>query len=249
LKKQINIPLFLALLLPLILLLHSCDEEVEPKEDKKVTPINIVDYSNDIHIGNVSENTQELQVFNFKLSPIDYVNWVNNKGENNLIKHKQIDEFTYSLKYLPIEYMICNELKKKTVTQFEIDSLYDDYSGMEYYELRIKIEAFNDETAKYGVASMAEYQQRIVYMSFAMQNDIIAQIEGQEDISCKLFHFERTYGVAPYATFLMGFSKEDIGESAPERTIVFEDNIFNKGLIKFNWESSQLENVPQIEVL
>jgi hypothetical protein len=196
-----------------------------------------------------SDKTAPIKFKEMALKPTEYANWVNQRVENPLIRTKKISEFNYSMKYLPLEFMICNELRKEEISQVEYDSLVSNYEGMEYYEMRIQIDDFNDETAKYQVADMGVYQQRIMYMSFAMQDNI--NIELSEDLTapCKLYHFERTYGVAPYATILMGFSKEDLPEMEEERTIVFEDKLFNKGLIKFNWSMADLNNVPKIEVL
>ncbi len=198
----------------------------------------------------LSENSElDLTIAQLELNPVQYVQWINDQEINSLTKKKEISEINFQLKHLPVEYMVSNELRKKEVSKAELDSLLPEYQGMEYYELRISVDDFNDETAKYGVADMAEYQQRIVYMSFAMQNDLSVTVNGDKEVACQLFHFERTYGVAPYATFLFGFSKEQMGDQVEERTVVFNDNLFNKGLVKFHWHTAEIENVPKIQVL
>lgn len=239
------------LILPIfILTLVSCsssEEEIRQKGELMSSS-----YSPN-HSYNVAYNDEapkiDLSISQMQLQPNQYVNWVNDKGLNYLTKSKEIGEFNYQLKHLPVEYMISNELRKNDVSKTELDSLLSDYEGMEYYELKIDVDDFYDETAKYGIADMQEYQERIVYMSFAMQNDLTMKVDNTEEITCKLFHFERTYGVAPYATFLFGFSKEEMGSEVSERTVVFNDNLFNKGLIKFNWQTAEIENVPKIQVL
>lgn len=183
-----------------------------------------------------------------ELSPSSYIEYWSNDANNFYVKTKQIAEFNYSLKYLPVEYMVCNELKNKKATQQEIDSLMPEYDGMEYYELKISVDDFVEETIKYQLSDMNEYQNRVKYLSFAMQSDLKAVLEKNKVIDCKLFHYERTFGLAPYTKVLFAFSKEDIGD-AQERTIVFEDNLFNKGLIKFNWLTNDLISVPKISVL
>jgi hypothetical protein len=186
--------------------------------------------------------------YELEFSSDELANWVSASGNSILTKTKKIEEYNYTLKYLPLDYLISNELKKSEISKKEYDSLKAEYEGMEYYEMRIQIDGFNDETAKYQLDDMGLYQQRIVYMSFAMQENLKLVTETGKEIPCDLFHFERTYAVAPYATFLMGFAKDKIGD-AKEYTVIFDDNLFNKGLLKFNWEVTQLQNVPKLLVL
>lgn len=213
-----------------------------PEKDYKSTSYNLTE-------GPKDKPELDLTIAQMELDPVQYVNWINDQEINSLTKKKEIGEVNFQMKYLPAEFMISNELRKKDVTQQELDSLLPDYEGMEYFELRISIDDFNDETAKYGVYDMTEYQQRIVYMSFAMQDDLSVAINGDKEVPCKLFHFERTYGVAPYATFLFGFSKQDMGEGVEERTVILNDNLFNKGLVKFHWHTAEIKNVPKIQVI
>lgn len=231
----------------LILLLIGCTQA--PENSYVATP----DYKTPNTTGDdVMINDQQpldLSISQLELTPDAYVSWINDQQINSLTRHKKIGEVNFQLKYLPVAYMVSNELRKKDVTQAELDSLIPQYSGMEYYELKISIDDFYEETAKYGVTDMAMYQQRIVYMSFAMQNDLSVVVNDSKEVPCQLFHFERTYGVAPYATFLFGFSKEQMGEGVTERTVVLNDNLFNKGLIKFHWHTAEIENVPKIQVI
>ena len=119
---------------------------------------------------------------------------------------------------------------------------------MEYYELKIQIDDFIEETIKYELQDMTEYQNRLSYLSFNMQKDLTMKVNDNKLAPCKLYHYERTYGLAPYTKVLIGFSKEDIGESTLERTIILNDRLFNKGLIKFNYSSSTLLEIPKIAV-
>lgn len=187
---------------------------------------------------------------NDKLSSEEYVNyWVNLDTRSDFVKSKKIAEFNYTLKYLPLEFLISNDLGKTNPSQVQIDSLKTSYEGMEYYELKISIDDFKNETIKYQLQDMGQYQNRLSYVSFSMQNDITMVVNQERIAPCKLYHFERTFGLAPYMKVLIGFSKEDMSNNITERTIVFNDNLFNKGLIKFNWSSQKLLETPKITVL
>lgn len=224
-----------------LILLISCFGDEKPSENldsgsaSNSTPV----------VGeNIGESLNEIS-----LTPMDYLVWLDDVEHNTLIKKKTIGEFNYTLKYLPIEYMICNETKGKEISSTEEDALYEQYEGMHYFQLQIDIDGFTDEIAKFGLSDMQKYQQRIGYMAFDMQDDISGIVNNTNEISCKLYHFERTYGVAPYAKFLMAFSKEDMNDPVQNITIIFNDNLFNKGLLKFSWSIDQLLNVPKIQVV
>ena len=182
-----------------------------------------------------------------ELSPTAYISWVKNSN-NHLNKNKTIQDIRYGINYLPLDYMLCNELKKTRVSEKELEQLKQEYSGMEYFELKIEALGFNDELAKYQLQSQGQYQERIKYLAFDMQKDIFLKTDDNRQVPCKLYHFERTYGVTPHSTFLLGFSKEDIAISK-ERTIVIDDKLFNKGLVKFNWTELALNNVPKLSVI
>lgn len=211
-------------------ILFACGDERDEENNKPIDKN---------EVGHVER--KELSVNGFK-------SWSNKQDENVLVKKKKIKEFNYTLKYLPIDLMVLKELKGEIVSQQKMDSLRKDYEGMEYFELRIQIDDYNDEPAKYMLDNPTDYQTRIAYMAFTMQNDLMLVTETNKEVSCRLFHFERTYSVAPYCTFLMGFSKEEIGDEMG-KTVVYNDNLFNKGLIKFNWTSATLNNLPKIEAL
>ena len=225
-----------------LLFLCSCSSAVEKNEVELRDVIN-----NDLVEIENFENTSEEIYLDLELSPKEYSNWVNQYNQNPLIKEKKIDQINYELKFVPVAQMINNDLRKKEITKKEYDSLYREYSGMEYYQLKLSIDDFNEEIIKYNLINAIQYQDRIKYVSFQMQNDINLEFEGNI-VPCDLYHYERTYGVAPHAKILLGFSKEKIKEDIKERTIVFDDQLFNKGLIKYNYTSDQLENIPKIKV-
>ncbi len=182
------------------------------------------------------------------LSPDEYMIWTG-QPDNLLIREKNISEFNYKIKYLPTEQLIISDLKKsdKEINARNIAELEKEYDGMEYFEMRIQIDNYNDELAKYQISDVSEYQTRIAYMAFTMKNNITLSTELKETIPCKLFHFERTYGITPYTTFLFAFSKEDIA-NAYDRTVIYDDELFNKGRLKFNWSFENME-LPKIASL
>ena len=97
---------------------------------------------------------------------------------------------------------------------------------------------------KYDLHSRKEYEDRVNYFAFGMQNDI-RLVQGGDTLPCQLFHFERVYDVAPYATFLLAFP---LGKDySSDKTLVLFDHGFNKGILKFFFDGRDIKNVPQVE--
>lgn len=229
------------LFLPFMISCSENQEEASATVNYTNPEHNPASESGHIGEGNLTINTD------ISLSPIEFRDWVNHSS-SPLIKQKEIAEYNYELKYLPVDYLITNEVKTDVLEKDLHDSLANEYNGMEYFELKLSVDHFNDEPAKYNVGDMSVYQQRIMYLSFAMQDDIYLEFPNGNKAKCKLYHNERIYGVGPYSKFLFGFSKEDIDPNTDEFKVVINDQLFNTGLIKFNWNREVLTNVPKMKL-
>ncbi len=222
----------------LMLGMLSCSDLSEDVESDQDQQSNGLIFGNDNKKNTINFKTQSL-------TPLEYVKWVKS-SESGLVKVKTINDLKFSMYHLPTAYMICNDAKDEKLTQQKVVSLALQYQDYEYYMLRIEAPQFNQEFVKYQVSSPTEYEKRIEYYAFSMQHDIVLETENMT-IPCEIFHFERIYNIAPYSTFLLGFPKE-LMEDTKERTLVFNEKVFNKGIVKFRWLSTELDNIPQIAI-
>jgi len=179
------------------------------------------------------------------LSPGEYMKWVNNR-ENNLIMSKTIDDIHFSILYKPTEYIVCKELDDKEIDKDKYENIKAQLGDLQYFDLRVQINDFNQEFLKYNLTSSAEYDRRVNYCAFQMQNDIKI-IAGLDTISCSLFHFERAFDVVPYGQFILGFKKPT--HSTGEETFVFYDKVFNKGIVKFTYDMPSLNHLPKLRTI
>ncbi len=180
------------------------------------------------------------------LQPSEYVKWMKSL-ESGLPKVKTLQDIEFTAYPLSPEFMACNDLRENNVDQQLWDSTIVNYRGMKYFMLRIDALNFGDELAKYQLQSQAEYQERIMYLSFEQQGNLSVQTDDGRDVPCVLYHFERTYGVTPYSTFMLGFDEASL-EGAKELTLTLDDQLFDKGLVKFTWSTEVLKNIPKVEV-
>jgi hypothetical protein len=182
------------------------------------------------------------------LSMEEFVNWYS-EGEHKLTKTKDVSEIRYQLSFLPAEAMAFLELRK---TQGGYDfsrfqQVRQDYSEMSYFSFKIQAPENSGELLKYQLSSPAAYEERVKYLSFQMEKDIWL-IQDKDTIPPGLYHFERVFEAAPYATAMFAFDNKLFRRDA-EFTIVYHDQLFDKGFIKFNYKPKQLINLPNISAL
>jgi hypothetical protein len=115
---------------------------------------------------------------------------------------------------------------------------------MSYFKFRIGKSEGTGELLKYNLSSAQEYTNRLNYISFEMQKDIFL-IQDKDTVYPGLYHYERVFEVAPYATIVLAFDNEKF-KPENEFTIVYNDRLFKKGYIKYNYKAGQLIDLPKI---
>lgn len=171
------------------------------------------------------------------------VKWVGEK-ENDLSKTKDISEMTYHLSYMPKECMAYMELQNKSYSKEELQKALGYYNAMTYFNFRIELKEGQGELLKHDLSSPQQYNDRINYVSFEMQKDIFL-VQGKDTLFPGLYHFERTFDVAPFTTVMLAFDNEKFNPS-DEFTVVYNDKLFNKGFIKYNYKPKQLIDLPNL---
>jgi hypothetical protein len=176
------------------------------------------------------------RVFNKPQELIEFVN----DTKNGFVKTKTINEITYSVFLKPDQYV-----KAKNQHYISIkDSVADDKTGSEFqlFDVRIEVGNFQKEFIKYDLESIPQYEERVKYCSFEMQNDIVL-IDGKDTLPCVIFHFERTFDIVPFGHFLLGF-KNNPSKDIKIKTIIFNDRLFNNGFLKFSFSPELMVNEP-----
>jgi hypothetical protein len=179
------------------------------------------------------------------LSQREYVSWMQNPA-NGFCKINEMDDLIFMLQYRSYDYIICKENKGTPLFLASKKERYDDLKGMEFFELTVKLTIGSGELLKYKLSSSTQYSSRVQYFAFDMQKDIQIKFGSGEKQPCVLFLFERTYDIAPYAKFLIGFEKKE--ENSMQDIIVeYNDRIFDKGLIKFIFIKDDFNKLPKLQ--
>jgi hypothetical protein len=175
-----------------------------------------------------------------------YIKWVRNP-ENGLIKTKTINELQFKVQYKPYEYIVCMEEQTEKIADTLMKRKLKELEGMQYYDLKILLKNNEGELLKSGLTAAGEYDNRVKYFSFGMQQDI-QLVDGNDTLPCTMYHFERAYDATPVCTILLGFNKDNSKEGKA-KTLLFYDRTFNKGLLKFTFKENRLQTLPKLLTL
>jgi len=187
----------------------------------------------------VDDSKSAASIQNEIMSPVALVTW--SEQVNHQTKTQQIGEHTYTLTHVSPEYLAIHELGAEATSK-QIDSLKSDYSQMEYFKLKIEVAEFSDELLKYNLESATQYDERVRYCSFGISNDL-SMVCGEQTVKCGLNQFERAFNAAPFVTVMLAFPKTD---SKKDVTVVFDDHLFNKGLIRFTYAAEEFCAFPKL---
>jgi hypothetical protein len=178
-----------------------------------------------------------------ELNADDYVHYV--ESDNNALSNsKEIEGLKFQLQYCPTEYLLLKELKTDLIPQKVIDERKQQNDSMVFFRLRISAKGKND-VLMYGLNSDGDYYSRIQYLSYGLEEDI-ALLNNNDTIFPAEFHFERTYGVAPFADFIMAFNTKI--KKNDDFQVLIDDKAFGNGVLKFSYSNKDLQNIPTLKL-
>lgn len=207
--KVIKNELFVVLV---VFFLIGCDEK---KTESKITEKN--KQKTEAHLNN-----------NFL---VDKDNYRDNKrvfeflGEsyNSFKKTVVVDDVFYTAAILPKDYYITKNLDKK-------DSLYYYRNKLKKEEV-VQIDFQHIDRKDLFKDKSIDYETYIKYISSKIKNDFYVITKKGDTVKPKGVFFERNYTLAPYKRVLVYFSFPN--EIKKEMKFVYNDKLFEKGLIKF----------------
>jgi len=180
-----------------------------------------------------------------QMPPSEYVQWINNP-ENGIVKEKTIHPLTVELLYKTIDYVIANEFRSDAIPVDAYNQKAAELEGMQYYTLKLGIVDERFDVTNYEVEDEAQQQDRLSYLSFAMQK-AIKLVEGKDTLACKLYHFERSYDLSPKRTFVLGFDAKEANKTK-DKTFILDLPFFRTGPIKINYKQTDLEQIPDLKL-
>jgi hypothetical protein len=157
-------------------------------------------------------------------------------------RHKNIEGVEYDLIYLPGDFLAWKEQQMSDM-DIPFDTLKQQYSQLEYYMLRININQHGKDLTNYSDGDPGDNDKRISFLAFGMEKNIQLEQEGLTR-NPAIFHFERTFKITPYNTFMIAFDKGTIEDK--NRTIVLKEELLNHGLLKFSFSEDEILKANKI---
>ena len=172
-----------------------------------------------------------------------------NEPENGLMKERSIAGVKFTVKYLPPDYLIHHELKfrEEVVDSSILMQLKNKYANSLIFLLIIS-PAQNEkfDVTKVGVSNYKEFDQRIMELSFGMQENL--QLEFKEhNIQASIAQLERVYALKKGRHINIAFDKSDLLKQHlinEDIYLIYHDRIFQTGINKFHFKSSDLNRIP-----
>jgi hypothetical protein len=185
-----------------------------------------------------------------KLGATEYVEWIET-AENGFYAEKQVGAFSFSLQYKPLDYVVLKDQPGAIPGAKQLKAGCEALADMQYFTFRVSGEKGGD-LLKDDASSTDDFTERLAYFSAGMQKDVFL-IEGNDTLSCLLFHFERSYGVDPRSTFVLGFplGKADGAGGLPcvaGKQFLFDDHELGAGPVMISLNAQQLNQRPTLNL-
>lgn len=177
-----------------------------------------------------------------EMKPSDLIHWVED-SENGLVQRQEFENYFFEAKYKPVDYVVSMEGRTDNLTEDEYLNLKSELEGLQYVDLTIGPLKSQGNALSGGIENEDEYFERLDYFVTYANQDIFL-VQGQDTLLPKLYHFERTYGLAPKNTLLLGF---DTGKEDTDRNIIIDDQILGVGRVKFLFENEHIKSTPTLK--
>ena len=177
------------------------------------------------------------------MSQSEYISFLNS-DESSLVISKSIDKIIFKCKLQPARLITLSLDKNYNNEQ---DFLKD----LEYYKDQINIVLIIEDIDKTShevkktVFDVQKFGNFLSYANTDLKNDIELKLDNGDIVSCDLVHMEPANSIKPVIRITASFKKKGINDK--ECTVIFDDNLFNHGPMKFYYENNVFENLPKLK--
>jgi len=180
-----------------------------------------------------------------KLEPGEYVRYIKNPKKGIFVE-KTIGEYVFGLQYKPLDYVALLEQRGDSVLNnkdFKADK--EKMKNSQHFTFTIRTRE-GKSVLKQDIVDEKELYDRINYFSYVMQEDF-KLVEGKDTLKCTFYHFERTYDLSPYLTFIVEFEQSKKKNRA-NKLFIYEDRILKTGTVKIMIKSGSIKRIPVLKI-
>lgn len=178
-----------------------------------------------------------------QLSPDDYRAWVDNP-KHGLRVTKELKHHNFELQYRPVDYVALKELESKSDLDLShLQSRREKLKNLQHFILRVHCPPGQD-LLKDNLSEEQDYYNRIDYYHSYMPGDL-RLIDGNDTLAPALFHYERTFSVGPYHTFVLGFPTKE-GSETTDKELIWNAWMLDYGPVHLRVKGSDLRELPML---
>lgn len=182
------------------------------------------------------------------LSPDQYMAYVDDK-DNGLAVSRTLNNIVFSAKYEPVAYKAIRELKDldSSLTQKNYQAMEANFKDYCYFIFRIGSSSGSKNPFKALARTQEDYAKIFRYTQTAMQRDFYLESDGKT-LPCVMYHMEGDHNMLNYSLISLGFESKNI-DPAKDLTLVYNDQVFECGPVKFTITQQAQTNLPHIKFL
>lgn len=182
----------------------------------------------------------------------DYLKYINDQ-ENGLMKEKEVSGLQYKVKYLPVDYLVYNDLNKiegKQNLKEEKKKLEKQYAHSLCFMMTMgPADDENFDLTYLGVKNYDEYAKQMEVLNFKMGTFLTLEMGGKL-IKPELVQMENTYGLGKQRNFMILFSvkdnKKDKFMKDHDVRLIYSDELFGTGINNFSFQKEVIKNLPEL---
>lgn len=185
-----------------------------------------------------------------ELDPDSYMKYYE-KNHQSLVKSKELDELVFEADLIPHEVLAMRELNTGNsgrIDKLQYAAAYGNYKNAWYFGFRIKASEMGGSLKKiiHSKENNAKIRQ---YLASAIREDFSIEVDSKK-INCGLINVEADLSIQDSFLFIMSFEKP-ASEAGSDKdiTLVYKDNMFRNGILKFRFSGGQLNDFPKIKVI
>ena len=150
----------------------------------------------------------------------------------------------------PLDYIIAKEFRVENVSKENYVRKFKDLDGFTYFKLKIADKDKNAEAILHRASGEQEVKERLEYLSYGFEENIFIVRNNKKDtLPLSMYHFERTYGVAPHLEFLFSFKSDSVAEKCDKKfEILINDVVFNNSVLTYEFDKQKYVDAPKLKL-
>jgi hypothetical protein len=163
---------------------------------------------------------------------------------HGLHKRDTKGNITIEVVYRPSQLIAQQDVRGLTLSSNQVDSIYEYFSGIDYFLLRLSRDS--DEIENAYAENHTAFNEISNYLSHGIGENVFL-LQGSDTLHATDFIRTQTHGASPSTDILFGF-KPGLNDENGDFKFIFNDLRFHTGLNEFDFNISDLRTVSSIHL-